>query len=340
METFTGDISSPSRDLRRRLVIIMRRFPSTFRARNLLACAALLLGPLVTPARADILYVSLQNNTIAKITSAASGSVFASSGLSNPFGLAFDSAGMLYAANDSGSTIEKFTRSGVGSVFASTGLSGPIGLAFDSAGNLYAADNNGIAKFTPDGAGSVFAGGLSLSSSLAFDSAGNLYASNFNNRTIQKFTPDGVGTVFATALGSPRGLAFDSAGNLYTAISSNNTIEKFTSTGGVLSSTGSVFTSSGVNSPVSLAFDSAGNLYLANGGNDTIEKYTSTGGVLSSSGTVFANSTNGVSGSPRFLAFTNDAGVPLPLANTPEPASVALLGLGACLLAARRRRKA
>ena len=146
--------SSSSRNPRRILPMMK---PS--RARDLFAAsAALLLGSLATPARADILYVTLANNTIEKITSAGAGSVFASSGLNNPGGLAFDSAGNLYVANDSGSTIEKFTRGGLGSVFASTGLLGPINLAFDSAGNLYATDNIGIKKLTPGGAISIFAG--------------------------------------------------------------------------------------------------------------------------------------------------------------------------------------
>ena len=206
-----------------------------------------------TPARADILYVTLANNRIEKITSAGTGSVFASTGLSTPRGLAFDSVGNLYAANAGGNTIEKFTPGGVGSVFASSGLSTPRGLAFDSAGNLYVA-NTGIS-------------------------------------TIEKFTPGGVGSVFA---------------------------------------------SSGLSGPEGISFDSAGNLYAANTTNSTIEKFSSTGTDLG----VFANSTNGVSSSPEFLAFTNDAGVPLPLANqTPEPASACLLGLGALLLASRRRRK-
>ena len=118
--------------------------------------------------------------------------------------------------------------------------------------------------------------------------------------------------------------------NLYVANAGLSTIEKFTP-GGV----GSVFANSGLFLPIGLAFDGAGNLYVANDNNNTIEKFTP-GGV----GSVFANSTNGISSSPVFLAFTDDAGVPLPLANTPEPATLAVgvLCLGAGM--ARRRRSA
>ena len=80
------------------------------------------------------------SNTIQAFTPGGVGSVFASAGLNGPTGLAFDSAGNLYAANDAGSNILQFTPGGVGSIFASTGLTRPYGLAFDSAGNLYAAN--------------------------------------------------------------------------------------------------------------------------------------------------------------------------------------------------------
>jgi DNA-binding beta-propeller fold protein YncE len=109
-------------------------------------------------------------NTIAKITPGGVVTVFASTGLNNPFGLAFDTAGNLYAANYGDNTIEKFTPGGVGSVFASTGLNLPFGLAFDSAGNLFAA--------------------------------------NLNSATIEKFTPGGVGSLFATTTVGPTALAF------------------------------------------------------------------------------------------------------------------------------------
>ena len=81
-------------------------------------------------------------NTIEQFTSGGVGSVFANTGnLNYPTGLAFDSAGYLYASEDTGNagtnTITKFTPGGVGSVFVSTGLSNPGGLAFDSGGNWY-----------------------------------------------------------------------------------------------------------------------------------------------------------------------------------------------------------
>ena len=57
--------------------------------------------------------------------------MFASTGLNNPIGLAFDGSGNLYAANANSGTIERFTPGGAASVFANTGLNHPIGLAFE-----------------------------------------------------------------------------------------------------------------------------------------------------------------------------------------------------------------
>jgi DNA-binding beta-propeller fold protein YncE len=111
------------------------------------------------PVRADVLYVSERNNTITQIDSATqAASSYASAGLSNPQGMAFDSAGNLYVANADANTIERFTPGGASTVFA-TGLSHPIGLAFDTAGNLYVVNgfNNTIERFTSGGVGSLFA---------------------------------------------------------------------------------------------------------------------------------------------------------------------------------------
>jgi sugar lactone lactonase YvrE len=215
-----------------------------------------LLGGLdAATSRADVLYVSnYSSNTIEKFTSGGGGSIFANAGLDHPQGLAFDSAGNLYAANAvGGGTVEKFTPGGVGSLFA-TGLSYPTSLAFGSAGNLYAASygSGTIEKFTPGGVGSLFANTIPGAgpAGLAFDSAGNLYVANSSGNTIEKFI-GGVGSVFAiTGLSGPDHLAFDSAGNLYAANENNNTIEEFTP-GGV----GSVFASGGgLNKPFGLAF--------------------------------------------------------------------------------------
>jgi len=74
-------------------------------------------------------------------------------------------------------------------------------------GNLYVAnnDNSTIEKFTPDGAGSLFATtGAYGAYGLAVDSANNLYAAIYSGHTIMKFTPDGVGSVFVnTGANSP-----------------------------------------------------------------------------------------------------------------------------------------
>jgi sugar lactone lactonase YvrE len=168
---------------------------------------------------AGILYVAADNGFPAggggRIQKYAANGVdqgpFAVSGLNVAIGMAFDSAGNLYAANADGNTIEKFSPSGVDLGVFAAGLTTPNGLAFDIAGNLYSTNgDNTIRKFTPGGSSSIFANtGLNDPFGLAFDNAGNLFVANVQGNNIEKFSPSGVDLgVFASGLNQPRGIAF------------------------------------------------------------------------------------------------------------------------------------
>ncbi len=217
--------------------------------------------------------------------------VFASSGLSDACGMAFDSIGNLYVANRGNGTIMRFTWSGVGSLFARTSFSGAYGLAIDRDGNVYTADlgYHQIEGFTPNGVRSVLLDTRAMNSisGLAFDSSGSLYAAIYDNNTIMRFTQGQTGSVFATLDSSgedgPQGLAFDKAGNLYVALTYNGSIQKITPDGRC-----TFFASAGFRGPVGIAFDGAGNLYAANwsvNGN-TIQKFLpdGTSSTLASTG--------------------------------------------------------
>jgi DNA-binding beta-propeller fold protein YncE len=144
---------------------------------------------------------------------------------SQGWGLAFDSAGNLYAAEgvvDFGPdrTIFKFAPDGTRTVFAGPSAFDPgvypVGLAFDSSGNLFVSTETFIGdpgsatilKFT-NGVPSTFATGLSFPRGLAFDSSGNLFvAEAIQPGDILKFFPDGTRTVFASGFGRPEFLTF------------------------------------------------------------------------------------------------------------------------------------
>lgn len=125
---------------------------------------------------------------------------------------------------ESGGNILEFTPGGAQSTFAS-GLS-PNGLAFDNAGNLFVAatGSGNIYEFTPGGARSTFASGLPYPIALAFNRAGNLFVTTYYG-TIIEITPGGMNSTFASGLNRPAGLAFDSAGNLFEADGSGNIYE-------------------------------------------------------------------------------------------------------------------
>ena len=136
------------------------------------------------------------------------------------FGLAFDAAGNLFAADAENQTIFKFTPAGAQSVFvgsaAFTSVQDPVGLAFDRSGNLLVTTegNEGgpggdaILVFAPDGTESKFATDLADPRGIAFDPSGDLLVAELKAAApgdILKFSTNGSQTVFASGIGQPQG---------------------------------------------------------------------------------------------------------------------------------------
>jgi sugar lactone lactonase YvrE len=263
------------------------------------------------------------HNTVLEITPGGTSSVFASSGLDDPSGLAFDAAGNLYVANADDGTVEKFTPNGVGTLFAS-GLNTPVGVAVDAAGNVYVASFFGgtITKFNPAGGSSVFASNVNGPTGLAFDAAGNLYSADNGDGHIEKFTPGGGTSDFAaTGAGALFGLAYHGE-NLY-AVDANTNIDANASNLYRIAANG---TSSGFarlsgnEEPFGITADAAGNLYVSTY-SGTIEKFTPGGAE-----TTFMS---GLDNDLAFLAF----------GPVPEPSTWMAVGIGAGLLGLTLRRR-
>ncbi len=212
-----------------------------------------------------------------------------------PYGVAVDSAGNLYIADQSNNRIRAVTAAGVISTVAGIGTAG----------------------FSGDG-GQAAAAQLNFPSSVAVDSAGNLFIADLNNSRVRKVTAAGVistlagtgtqgfsgdgGPATAAQLNFPIGVAVDSLGNVYIADQANNRIRKVTAFGVIttaagkgtagFSGDGGLAASAQLNSPSGVAVDSSGNLYIADRGNNRVRKVTAFG-VIS---TVAGNGTAGYSG--------------------------------------------
>jgi hypothetical protein len=196
-----------------------------------------------------------------------------------PIGLAADSSGNVYVADEANNTIRKLTPSGtnwVSSTLAGQpGSSGsadgtnsnarfnnPYGVAVDSGGNLYVADKYSctIRKITPSGANWV----VSTLAGLAYNTG----------------TADGISS--AARFNNPTGIAVDSGGNIYVADDGNNTIRQivlmgtswqvFTVAGmaGNPGSTDGIGSAALFNGPYGIAVDQSTNVFVADAGNDTI----------------------------------------------------------------------
>jgi trimeric autotransporter adhesin len=260
----------------------------------------------------------------------------------SPYGMAIDSTGNLYIAENSNNRIRKVTAGMIATVAGNglTGFSGdggpataarvsnPTGVAHDSAGNLYITGNyyHRIRKVTADGIITAVAGtgtkgyggdgGPATSAqlnnpySIAIDSAGSLYIADYGNYRVRKVTAGVITTVAgngsmgysgdggpatAAQLAGPEGMAVDSAGNLYIADYDDCRIRKVTAAGMIstvagngscgYSGDGGRAMAAMLYSPAAVAVDSAGNLYIADSANNRIRKVTTAGMISTVAGT-------------------------------------------------------
>ncbi len=184
--------------------------------------------------------------------------------LSTPAGLALDSAGNLFIADDQNFRVREVNPAGTISTYAGSGLpgysgdggpatsanlTGPIGVAVDYSHNLFIADYSGLVRLV--------------------NASGTISTPAGQNNLL--FSGDGGPASFAQFNG-PWGLARDGSGNLYVAdwrnyrvrqITPAGTISTFAGTGSLPDSgDGGLATSANV-SPFVVAPDTLGNVYMA-----------------------------------------------------------------------------
>ncbi len=141
-------------------------------------------------------------------------SIYATLGGNNLYGLAFDSAGYLYASDLTQTSIYKIPPGGGSYTTIGPLIAGTDGLAFDHNGNLYAAHlfADAISVITPSGTASVFATGLSGPRYLAFkpdpfaqqNTTVNQFGYDSRQPSIWSINLDGSGETFITSGREPR----------------------------------------------------------------------------------------------------------------------------------------
>ncbi|MEU5418492.1 hypothetical protein ACFY1P_11220 [Streptomyces sp. NPDC001407] len=209
-----------------------------------------------------------------------------------PRGLAYDTGGNLYIADEHNHRIRKVAPNGIITTVAGTGTAG----------------------FIADG-GPAVATRLNTPCDVTLDAAGNLYIADTSNHRVRKVFPNGNittvagtgtagfisdgGPAVATRLNTPTGVAVDAAGNLYIADQGNHRVRKVDQNGTIWTvagngqagyvSDGGPAVATKLYSPHQVVVDPAGNLYIADWNNHRVRKVDANGIITTVAG-------NGVAG--------------------------------------------
>jgi uncharacterized protein (TIGR03437 family) len=214
------------------------------------------------------------------------GGVAIGTDLSDPIGIAVDSAGDVY-----------FTHSNGGSVV----------FRVDTSGVLKIVAGGGSGVFSGDG-GPATAASLNSPTGLCIDLAGNLYIADTGNRRIRKVSTSGIittvagtgdtgfsgdgGPAIAAQIDAVSSIALDRAGNLYLADNFNQRIRKVDTSGtittvgggaaakiGGYAGDGGPATAAQLSFPNGVAVDSDGRIFIADQNNNVI-RMVDTSGII------------------------------------------------------------
>jgi hypothetical protein len=206
--------------------------------------------------------------------------------LSNPTGIAIDSTGNIYIADNWNNVIRKvssgiittvagngtFGLSGNNGLATSAQLGNPYSVAIDGSGNIFIADTgNDLIRKVSSGIITTVAGGGATG-----------YYGNYNAKCQSAFGCTSLSAI-SVALVSPKGIAVDSAGVMYIADTGYNFIFMVDSSGNITvvagDGTWGYTPSPLLNNPTGIAIDSTNNLCIVDSGNNLIRKMTT--GVIS-----------------------------------------------------------
>ncbi len=201
--------------------------------------------------------------------------------ITNPWGLAVDASGDVYAAGYGGNTVSEYNTSGTQTVLINPTPYSPTGEVVDAAGNIYVLFSNGsVYRYNSSGTGGTLLTSInSTSYGIAIDGAGNLYITDWGGSNIYKYTAaTGILSILVaypgnkTTIYDPFGIAVDGAGNVYIVDNYSKKLLKYSSTGSYVSTI-----LSGLNAPYGLFIDPTGNFYIADAGAGTVKEYNSFG---------------------------------------------------------------
>jgi sugar lactone lactonase YvrE len=141
--------------------------------------------------------------------------------ISTPYGLAQDSSGTLYVADNPESAITEYPKGQTThSVTITDGLDSPLGLAIDKSGTLYVSNVGTIQEYAHGSTSptkTVTGGGMTNPFGLALDKKQNLYIADFIAAKVFELPKGGssVTSLNLQGLSEPIGVCFDASGNLW-----------------------------------------------------------------------------------------------------------------------------
>jgi sugar lactone lactonase YvrE len=206
------------------------------------------------------------------------------SGFRSPTGVAVDSSGNVFVADNSNNAVKEILAAG-GYTTVNTlgsGFSYPISVAVDGSGNVFVGDagNNAVKEILAAGGYTTvntLGSGFSNPSGVAVDRSGNVFVADNGNHAVKEI-PAGGGpiTTLGSGFSSPTGVAVDGSGNVFVADYLNNAVKEILA--GSYTTVNTL--GSGFYRPEGVAVDGSGNVFVADYGHNAVKEIVAAGGYL------------------------------------------------------------